>query len=233
MTKFTNLNTEVGLTLLNKHLEPLSYVDGYVPTQADNETFEVLNTLASPPNPEHFPHAARYFKHIKSFSDEERKHFAPFSNDGPYHKVQVETPHEPAASTAVTAKAEDDVNLWDEDPEEDAKHEAELERIRKEAEERRGGPKKSVTAKSSVILDIKPWDDATDLGAIESSVRSITMEGLLWGASKLVPIAYGVKKVQIICTIIDDLVSVEDLTEKIQEFEDLVQSVDIAAFNKL
>jgi len=59
------------------------------------------------------------------------------------------------------------------------------------------------------------------------------MDGLSWGASKLVPIAYGVKKVQIICTIIDDLVSVEDLTDKIQAFEDLVQSVDVAAFNKL
>jgi len=59
------------------------------------------------------------------------------------------------------------------------------------------------------------------------------MDGLVWGASKLVPVAFGVKKVQIICTIVDDLVSVEDLTDKIQAFEDLVQSVDIAAFNKL
>jgi len=68
---------------------------------------------------------------------------------------------------------------------------------------------------------------------MEKHVRSIEMEGLHWGASKLVEIAYTVKKLQIICTIVDELVSVEDLTERIQAFEDLVQSVDIAAFNKL
>jgi len=232
MTKFANLNSDSGLALLNKHLEAYSYVDGYLPTQGDNETFDALSTS---PNAEHFPHAARYFKHIKSFSSDERKNFIPPSADGPYHKAgahAAET-HAPTNVTSTPAKSEDDVNLWDEDPEEDAKHEAELERIRKEAEEKRGGPKKQVIAKSSVILDIKPWDDSTDLDAIEKSVRSIAMDGLSWGASKLVPIAYGVKKVQIICTIIDDLVSVEDLTDKIQAFEDLVQSVDVAAFNKL
>lgn len=35
------------------------------------------------------------------------------------------------------------------------------------------------------------------------------------------------------CIVEDDKVSVDDLVEKIQEFEDYVQSVDIAAFNKI
>ena len=35
------------------------------------------------------------------------------------------------------------------------------------------------------------------------------------------------------CVIEDEKVSVDELTEKIQEFEDFVQSVDIAAFNKI
>jgi len=124
-------------------------------------------------------------------------------------------------------KAEDEVNLWDDDPEEDAKHEAELEIIRKEAEERRGGPKKQVTAKSSVILDVKPWDDTTDLKAMEACVRSLAMEGLTWGASKFEEVAFTIKKLQIICTIIDDLVSVEDLIEQIGlMFKDLLQFID-------
>ena len=37
-------------------------------------------------------------------------------------------------------------------------------------------------AKSNVILDIKPWDDETDMAAMEVLVRGITMDGLLWGA---------------------------------------------------
>lgn len=32
------------------------------------------------------------------------------------------------------------------------------------------------------------------------------MEGLLWGTSKLVPVAFGVKKLQITCVIEDDKV---------------------------
>jgi elongation factor 1-beta len=33
--------------------------------------------------------------------------------------------------------------------------------------------------------------------ALEESVRSIEMQGLVWGASKLVPIGYGIRKLQI------------------------------------
>lgn len=68
---------------------------------------------------------------------------------------------------------------------------------------------------------------------MEKLVRSIEMDGLLWGASKLVPVGYGINKLQIMCVIEDDKVSVDLLTEKIQDNEDYVQSVDIAAFNKI
>ena len=35
------------------------------------------------------------------------------------------------------------------------------------------------------------------MAKLEESVRSIEMDGLAWGASKLVPIGYGIKKLQI------------------------------------
>ena len=35
------------------------------------------------------------------------------------------------------------------------------------------------------------------MAKLEESVRSIEMDGLVWGASKLVPIGYGIKKLQI------------------------------------
>ena len=47
-----------------------------------------------------------------------------------------------------------------------------------------------------MTLDVKPWDDETDMKALEESVRSIEQDGLLWGASKLVPIGFGIKKLQ-------------------------------------
>ena len=50
---------------------------------------------------------------------------------------------------------------------------------------------------------------------------------------QLAPVAYGLKKLVASCVIEDDKVSTETLEEKICEFEDYVQSVDIAAFNKI
>ncbi|KAJ8529076.1 hypothetical protein K7X08_035911 [Anisodus acutangulus] len=67
---------------------------------------------------------------------------------------------------------------------------------------------------SSVLLDVKPWDDETDMKKLEEAVRSVQIEGLFWGASKLVHVCYGIKKLQIMLTIVDDLVSVDDLIEE-------------------
>lgn len=47
------------------------------------------------------------------------------------------------------------------------------------------------------------------------------------------PVGYGINKLQIMCVVEDDKVSVDLLVEEIQNFEDFVQSVDIAAFNKI
>lgn len=68
---------------------------------------------------------------------------------------------------------------------------------------------------------------------VEEEVRKIECDGLLWGAAKLVPLAFGIKKLQISCVVEDDKVSIDWLTETIQELEEHVQSVDIAAFNKV
>lgn len=77
-------------------------------------------------------------------------------------------------------------------------------------------------AKSNIILDVKPWDDETDMKAMEEAVRKINTDGLLWGAAKLVPLAYSIKKLQISCVVEDDKVSIDWLTEEIEKIEDLV-----------
>ena len=104
---------------------------------------------------------------------------------------------------------------------------------RAQAAQAKKKPKPGVVAKSSVVLEIKPWDDETDLAKLEEAVRSVEMQGLLWGKSELKPVAFGVKKLQIVCVVEDDHVSIEELSEKIEAFEDYVQSVDVVAFNKI
>ncbi|KAK6733683.1 hypothetical protein RB195_017439 [Necator americanus] len=127
----------------------------------------------------------------------------------------------------------EDFDLFGSDEEEDAeKAKIVEERLKAYAEKKSKKP--GPIAKSSVILDVKPWDDETDLKEMEDLVRGIEMDGLVWGGAKLIPIGYGIKKLQIICVIEDDKVSVDDMIEKItSDFESHVQSVDIVAFNKI
>ncbi|XP_029970373.1 eukaryotic translation elongation factor 1 delta a (guanine nucleotide exchange protein) isoform X2 [Salarias fasciatus] len=126
---------------------------------------------------------------------------------------------------------DDDMDLFgsDEDDEETAR----LKQERVDAYAAKKAKKPALIAKSSILLDVKPWDDETDMAKLEECVRSVQVDGLLWGASKLLPVGYGIKKLQINCVVEDDKVGTDLLEEEITKFEDYVQSVDVAAFNKI
>lgn len=93
------------------------------------------------------------------------------------------------------------------------------------------GPKPA--AKSIVTLDVKPWDDETDLEELLANVKAIEMDGLTWGASLWIPVGFGIKKLQINLVVEDSKVSLDELQAKIEEDEDHVQSTDVAAMQKL
>ncbi|XP_062121261.1 probable elongation factor 1-delta isoform X1 [Drosophila sulfurigaster albostrigata] len=140
------------------------------------------------------------------------------------------------ANAKVSAKADDDdddVDLFGSDSDEEDEEHARIreERLTKYAEKK--ATKTAIIAKSSILLDVKPWDDEIDLKVMEAEIRKITLDGLLWGASKFVPVAFGIQKVVISCVVEDEKVSIDWLTEEIEKIEELVQSVDIAAFNKI
>ncbi|KAE9376973.1 hypothetical protein N431DRAFT_480110 [Stipitochalara longipes BDJ] len=227
---FTDLLTDAGLTVLNNWLTTRSYIVGYAPSQADVATFKALK---SAPASAKYPHAARWYKHIASYTEE----FATLPGDA----SKAYTTYGPEVTTATLnpAKApaaeeeDDEVDLFGSDDEEE---DAEAERIRNErlAEyKKKKEGKVKPAAKSVVTMDVKPWDDETDMKALEAAVRGIIKDGLVWGASKLVPVGFGIKKLQINLVIEDDKIGLDDLQEEIQEFEDFVQSTDIAAMQKL
>nr|CAA74624.1 elongation factor-1d [Sphaerechinus granularis]CAA74625.1 elongation factor-1d [Sphaerechinus granularis] len=148
---------------------------------------------------------------------------------------------QPAQSKPVqNGKADEDEDDDDFDPfAESDEDEEESEEKKRQTEERlaeyraKKAKKPGPIAKSNIILDVKPWDDETDMAEVEKAVRSVEKDGLLWGASKLVPLAFGIKKLQITCVVEDDKVGTEDIEEALDAFEDLIQSVDVAAFNKV
>merc|ERR1712038_1322615 len=109
-----------------------------------------------------------------------------------------------AGAKAASQKEDDDddVDLFGSDSE-DEEAKAEKERITQErlkAYHEKKSKKPAVIAKTSVLLDIKPWDDETDMGEMLKCAKSISKEGLVWGAHKKVPVGYGINKLQVMCT---------------------------------
>merc|ERR1712227_281358 len=259
---FGDLKSDSGISTLNDYLKDKSYIEGYQPSAADTVVFasisaspkaEFVHALRW------FRHILSYGKDVSGFpgvpraiseygpvsdapsktviqeDDDDDANFDPFaSDDEDEAKKKAQTP-------AKTVKVENDGDDDDDfDPfasdDEDAEEKEKQEKIKQErldAYAAAKANKKVVIAKSSILLDVKPWDDETDMQELEKCVRSVQTDGLVWGASIFVPLAYGIKKLQILCTVEDDKVGTDFLEEEITAFDDFVQSVDVATFNKI
>ncbi|EEF39131.1 elongation factor 1-beta 2 [Ricinus communis] len=222
---FSDLHTESGLKSLDEFLAGKSYISG---DQLTKDDIKVYAAVLEKPGAS-FPNASKWYESVSS-------HLAT-SFPGKAVGVRVggkvaAAPAEaaaPAKEAAAAGDDDDDLDLFGDETEEDKKAAEEREAAKKSA-------KKKESGKSSVLMDVKPWDDETDMKKLEEAVRSIEMPGLLWGASKLVPVGYGIKKLQIMMTIVDDLVSVDSLIEEyltVEPYNEYVQSCDIVAFNKI
>jgi len=229
---FTDLVSDVGLKALNSWLETRSYITGYTPSQAD---VTVYKSVSKAPDASKYPHAARWYRHITSHEEEFSGLSGDKSSDASKYGPEAGAVEEgkPAAKDAAPAAADDDdIDLFGSDEEEDEAAEA-LKAQRLEEYRKKKEGKTKPAAKSIVTLDVKPWDDETDMKALEAAVRSIEKDGLLWAAGQLVPVGFGIKKLQINMVIEDDKVSLDELQQEIEGFEDYVQSTDVAAMQKL
>ncbi|KAF2240453.1 elongation factor 1 beta subunit [Trematosphaeria pertusa] len=228
---FTDFVSGAGLTLLNNWVKTRSYIVGYSPSQADVKVFQQLKT---PPAPENYPYAWRWYNHILTFEPE----FSTLPGDPTkeytaYGPESAELTVNPAKAPAAAEDDDDDVDLFGSDDEEE---DAEAERLKAErlAEyNKKKAGKVKPAAKSLVTMDVKPWDDETDLEQLKANVLAIQQDGLVWGASKFVAVGFGIKKLQINLVVEDEKVSTDELQQKIEEDEDHVQSTDIVAMQKL
>ncbi|PSN72820.1 elongation factor 1 beta subunit [Corynespora cassiicola Philippines] len=227
---FTDLVSDAGLTLLNNWVKTRSYIVGYSPSQADVKVFQQIKTI---PAPEKFPYAWRWYNHLLTFESEfdslpgdASKEFTAYGPDA--SELTINPAKAPAAE-----EDDDDVDLFGSDDEEE---DAEAERIKAErlAEyNKKKAGKVKPAAKSIVTLDVKPWDDETDMDQLKANVLAIEKDGLVWGASKLVAVGFGIKKLQINLVVEDEKVSLDELQQQIEEDEDHVQSTDVVAMQKL
>eukprot|EP00903_Cladosiphon_okamuranus_P005541 g5517.t1 len=135
--------------------------------------------------------------------------------------------------TKKAVAADDDMDdLFDD--EEEAPPAKEESRADKMAAAKAAKDAKKKVDKSQIVFEVKPWDTETDLKELFAKITSSEIAGLVWGeAHKLVPVAFGVKKLVLSCVVEDDKVGVEDITDVIEGFEDYVQSVDMTTMNRL
>lgn len=197
----------------------------HTPSQADVKTYQGIKK--SPP-PEKFPHAYRWYKHIASYESE----FSALPGD-PSKEYSAYGPDASTVTVNPAAKPgeddDDDVDLFGSDDEEEDAEAAKVREQRLEEYRKKKEGKVKPAAKSIVTLEVKPWDDETSMEELEKHVRSIEKDGLVWGKSQLVPLAFGIKKFQVNIVIEDDKISLDELQQEIEEFEDHVQSTDIVS----
>ncbi|KMT14667.1 hypothetical protein BVRB_4g074350 [Beta vulgaris subsp. vulgaris] len=223
---FKDLHTETGLKSLDDHLSGKSYISGDELTKDD---IKVYSAVSERPG-DSFSNASKWYESVSqqlAASFPGQAVGVRFSTQGPAASAPAEEKKE-----APAADDDDDLDLFGDETEEE-KQAAEA---REAAAKKASAGKKKESGKSSILLDVKPWDDETDMKKLEESVRSVQMEGLTWGASKLVAVGYGIKKLTIMMTIVDDLVSVDNLIEDyltVEPANEYIQSCDIVAFNKI
>ncbi|XP_004075515.1 phenylalanine--tRNA ligase beta subunit [Oryzias latipes] len=217
-TVFGDLKSQEGLKALNDFLADKSYMEGFEASQADAAVFDAIPSTPT----QTLQHLWRWYNHIKSFQTERVRL--------PATKTQFVLLN---ACPSSEHTSDEDIDLFGSEDEAESAETARIKEQRLAEYAAKKSKKPALIAKSSILLDVKPWDDETDMSKLEECVRSVRMDGLLWGQSKLLPVGYGIKKLQIACVVEDDKVGTDVLEEAITAFEEYVQSVDVAAFNKI
>ena len=213
------------MAALNEFLTERSYIEGTTVSQADVAVYKAVGTK---PDAVKYPNVGRWFKHIASYE----KEFDSLPGDKAA-KASSFGPVSTKAAPEAADEEDEDVDLFASDEEEDEEAEKLKQQRLAEYAAKKAQKGAKPAAKSIVTLDVKPWDDETDLDEMLANVKAVQMDGLVWGGHQFLAVGFGIKKLQINCVVEDDKVSLDDLQGLIEEDEDHVQSTDVAAMQKL
>merc|ERR1712105_300963 len=150
---FGDLKSAAGVKALDEFLAEHSYIEGFVPSQADTAVYKALSGAPKSDT----PHALRWYNHIKSFAAG-MDQFPKASKDAAAYVSG-------GGAAAAAADDDDDVDLFGSDDEEDDEEKKRITEERLKAYLEKKSKKPKVIAKTSVLFDVKPWDDETDMDA--------------------------------------------------------------------
>jgi len=214
---------------LEATLKNQQWVGGQTPTAADKDAFEALSK-AGMVNAETHPNTFAWFALVSKFSDKVKATWAAGGAPAAGGKGKGK-----GGKKEAPKKKDDDVemdDLFGDDDDDGAAAKAAAASAKAAKDKKK---KKVVIAMSIVMLEVKPLDDTTDLDKLAAKIfAEVTQDGLFWKTEyKKIPVAFGIFKLYIGFSCEDDKTSVDDIVERIEAFEDQVQSVEIASFNKI
>ena len=219
---------QVDANSIEAALKNQQWVGGQTPTTADNEAFQALASANL--SAESHPYAFAWFCLVSKFSDAVRNSWPAAVAGGGKKEKGGKKGGKKEEKKETKKDDDDDLDLFgdDDDDGEAAKKAAEAAKASKKK-------KKVVIAMSLVMLEVKPLDDTTNLDDLAQWIfANITQDGLFWKTEyKKEPVAFGIFKLIIGFSLEDEKVSVDNVVERIEALEDRVQSVEIAAFNKI
>ena len=214
---------------LEATLKNQQWVGGQTPTSADKDAFEALSK-AGMVNAETHPNVFAWFALVSKFSDKVKATWA--AGGAPAAGGKGKGKGGKKEAPKKEAELDEDDLFGDDD--DDGAGAAAAAAASKAAKDKKK-VKKAVIAMSIVMLEVKPMDDTIDLDKLAAKIfAEITQPGLFWKTEyKKVPVAFGIFKLYMGFSCEDEQTSVDDIVEKIEAFEDFVQSVEIASFNKI
>ena len=215
---------------LEATLKNQQWVGGQTPSAADKDAFEALSKSGNISAETH-PNVFAWFTLVSKFSDAVKKTWTAAAAGGAAKGGKGKG----GKKEAKKEEKDDMDDLFGSDDDDDgaaAKAAAEAAKAAKAGKDKK---KKVVIAMSLVMLEVKPMDDQVDLDALAPRIfKEITQDGLFWKTEyKKVPVAFGIFKLIIGFSCEDEKTSVDDIVEKIEAMDDMVQSVEIQAFNKI
>jgi len=211
--KKTGEMSHADLKALDVTLSTASYINGgFVPTSDDFDTFLRVKFSSINGKYKEFSNVIRWYKHIQTFSDEERKASPQTQKKKASPKAAPKKKPDAPKAEADAEEDEDDFDLFGE---ETAEEKAAKEAISK-VDYSKAKAQKVVVGKSSLVFDVVPNESEgpCDYEALFKALSAIEMEGVEWGLNyKVVPMCYGLQKIQMVATILDE-VETELLLEK-------------------
>lgn len=213
MNKF-DLSSNESYDQIESQLSCSKFLSGEdFPNSLDAEVYIAIKS--KPPSKDSFPNFHSWFANISQFAES-------------LLKFSLEAKTDKKTETVAQGGEEDDL-FGSDDEETKAKNFM----IFPPSHQPKSQPKKK-GGQSIVIFEVRVQEADEDLDALARRIFEIELEGLVWRTDyKIEDHVYGMKKLVVGCTIEDDLVATEDFIEKIEEWDEIVSSTDIIAFQKV